>query len=85
MYSSNAPEAAHGPQDFPLEIAPGTELETQYEGSEQVVPNKDLPIENSTKFSMTTKVWAGLVVSIIIVAAIIAGAVGGTLGSRHSR
>ena len=83
--SSNAPEAVYGPRDFPPEVAPGTGLETNYEGLEQVIPNEESAIENSTKLSKTTKVWAGLVIGIIIVAAMVAGAVGGTLGRRRSR
>ena len=86
VYSSNAPEVLHGPQDFPPEIAPGGGLEANHEGLEHVIASKeDAPIETKPRFSKATKLWAGLAIGIIIIAAIIAGAVGGTVGNRKSR
>ncbi|CAD6591448.1 MAG: hypothetical protein ASARMPREDX12_005172 [Alectoria sarmentosa] len=85
VYSSNAPEVLHGPQDFPLEIAPGGGLEANHEGLEHAIASKeDAPIETKPRFSKAIKLWAGLAIGIIIIAAIIAGAVGGTVGNRKS-
>lgn len=86
VYSSNAPEVLHGPQDFPPEIAPGAGLEANYEGLEHAIPGKeDAPIETKPRFSKAMKLWAGLAIGIIIIAAIVAGAVGGTVGNRKPR
>ncbi len=86
VFSTNAPEILHGPHEFPPEIAPGSGLEINYDGLEHVVPTKeDGPVETKRRFSKAIKLWAGLVISIVIVAAIIGGAVGGTVQSHKSR
>lgn len=86
VYSSNAPEALHRPQDYPPEIAPGSGIETNYDGLEHVVLSKEVEsLPTPPKFSKATKLWAGIAIALVVVAAVIGGAVGGTLERHKSK
>ena len=84
--SSNAPEILHEPRDFLPQLAPGLGLETNYEGIELDVPDKEeIPAEPKSRFSKRRKIWTSVVFASLLLAAIIAGAVNGTEAVRKSR
>ena len=86
IYSSNAPETLHEPLDLPPEMAVGLGLETNFEGIElDVLSEHGVPVEPKRRFSKRTKIWTGIFVASIIIAAIISGAIGGIVASRNSR